>query len=244
MSVLANDIISKLKKEILTLNGFKSAFKTSVSSNQDFFQQHFPSGIFPAGAVHEFLCSSTEIQGGTNGFIFSLISSVLQHPGIIMYISHRNNIFPSAVNFLNITPQHIIFIHPENDKELLWITEESMKCNSVKAVIAETSQLNFTHTRRFQLAVENSNVTGFIIHHTKNKPGNNTCVSRWQVSSVPSQTSNLLPGVGFPRWKVELQKIRNGKPGEWIIEWNGEKLISILQPIKSISEETWKRKTG
>jgi protein ImuA len=28
-----------------------------------------------------------------------------------------------------------------------------------------------------------------------------------------------MPGVGFPRWGVELQKVRNGKPGKWIIEW-------------------------
>ena len=28
-----------------------------------------------------------------------------------------------------------------------------------------------------------------------------------------------MPGVGMPRWKVELLKVRNGVPGEWIVEW-------------------------
>jgi protein ImuA len=37
-----------------------------------------------------------------------------------------------------------------------------------------------------------------------------------------------MPGVGFPRWEVELLKVRNGEPGKWIIEWspNGIKYIS------------------
>jgi protein ImuA len=28
-----------------------------------------------------------------------------------------------------------------------------------------------------------------------------------------------MPGVGFPRWNVELLKVRNGKPGSWQIEF-------------------------
>ncbi len=28
-----------------------------------------------------------------------------------------------------------------------------------------------------------------------------------------------MPGVGAPRWKVELLKVRNGLPGAWIVEW-------------------------
>jgi protein ImuA len=29
-----------------------------------------------------------------------------------------------------------------------------------------------------------------------------------------------MPGVGFPKWNVELLKMRNGKPGSWEVEWN------------------------
>jgi protein ImuA len=28
-----------------------------------------------------------------------------------------------------------------------------------------------------------------------------------------------MPGVGFPRWTVELLKVRNGNPGTWQMEW-------------------------
>jgi len=48
-----------------------------------------------------------------------------------------------------------------------------------------------------------------------------TC--RWQIQPLQSETSDGLPGIGFPRWQVELLKVRNGKPGSWQLEWvNGK----------------------
>ncbi|HEY4206229.1 MAG TPA: hypothetical protein VGM31_05445, partial [Puia sp.] len=32
-------------------------------------------------------------------------------------------------------------------------------------------------------------------------------------------SSPLMPGVGFPRWNIELSRIRNGHPGSWVVEW-------------------------
>jgi protein ImuA len=40
-----------------------------------------------------------------------------------------------------------------------------------------------------------------------------------------------LPGIGFPRWQVELLKVRNGKPGSWQLEWVSRK----FQPVASRS---------
>jgi protein ImuA len=45
------------------------------------------------------------------------------------------------------------------------------------------------------------------------------CVTRWQITSLRSQLPDGMPGVGFPRWKVDLLKVRNGKPGSWDIEF-------------------------
>jgi protein ImuA len=67
------------------------------------------------------------------------------------------------------------------------------------------------------LAVEQSRVTGFIV---RRNPKNlvTACVSRWRITSLPTASTDL-PGVGFPRWNVELLKVRNGKPGAWQLEW-------------------------
>jgi protein ImuA len=45
-----------------------------------------------------------------------------------------------------------------------------------------------------------------------------------------------MPGVGFPRWNVQLLKVRNGKPGAWQIEWSadGFRHIPAFTPVVSI----------
>jgi protein ImuA len=50
-----------------------------------------------------------------------------------------------------------------------------------------------------------------------------------------------LPGVGFPKWNVELLKVRNGKPGSWQVEWAAGKFrlnnkvakIEFVQQLKT-----------
>jgi len=99
--------------------------------------------------------------------------------------------------------------------------EEALKCEGLGAVVGEMQEIGFTASRRLQLAVEQSRVTGFILRHQPRNLNSVACVARWRVSPLPSGLEEGMPGVGFPRWNVELLKIRNGKPGAWPIEWSG-----------------------
>ena len=103
--------------------------------------------------------------------------------------------------------------------------------------------LSFTVSRRFQLAVEQSQVTGFIHRSNPRILNTNASVSRWKINPLPTETYDALPGLGFPRWNVELLKIRNGKPGTWHMEWSDHRFNLINKPIPSIIPEP-KRKTG
>ena len=37
-----------------------------------------------------------------------------------------------------------------------------------------------------------------------------------------------MPGVGFPRWQVDLLKVRNGNPGSWTVEWSKRRFNTII----------------
>lgn len=235
-------IIAQLQREILSLGGIRHA-SNDVARDQglQFMQDHFPQRTFPLGAIHEFLSSSPEDISSTSGFIAGLISTVMPGNGVLAWISRRGSIFPPSLALYNLDPSKTIFIHPGNEKELLWVMEEVLKCDSVRAVVAELEDVIFTNSRRFQLAVEKSRVTGFIINKKAGKQNNNACFSRWRVNSLPSYLPSGLPGVGPPRWTVELQKIRNGKPGSWQVEWVDEKLMPVPE-LKLISQEEYVQK--
>jgi protein ImuA len=57
----------------------------------------------------------------------------------------------------------------------------------------------FTESRRLQLAIEQSKATGFVLRHQVRNPGTTACVSRWRITSLPSETLDDLPGIGLTR---------------------------------------------
>jgi len=109
--------------------------------------------------------------------------------------------------------------------------EEVLKCNGCTAVVGEIQRLDLTASRRLQLAVEQSGVTGFILRSDLFSLNTIACVARWKVSPLRSSLPDGIPGVGYPRWNVELLKVRNGKPGAWEVEWANDHFRTMEAPF-------------
>jgi len=225
------NIIGQLKEHILFLQGFKTHTDQSLKISLGVIDASFPNEIFPLAGIHEFLTDSTENVPATNGFISHIISGLMKSKGLCIWIGASQKVFPIGLKSFGIEPDNIVFIHVQNQKERLWVMEEALKCEGLCAVVGELKDLGFTESRRFQLAVEQSKVTGFIIRNHSTNPTINACVSRWKISSLPSDTENNLPGVGFPRWNIALLKIRNGRPGIWQMEYSYGKLHPISTSV-------------
>jgi protein ImuA len=244
MGELARDIINRLQRDILPLEGYRNLSQsTNISVGLRSIESSFPNSIFPTGCIHEFLASSTEDLAASSGFIIGLLSRLIQHNGICIWISSSGNIFPLALKRFGIEPHQIIFINLKNEKDVMWTIEETLKCERLSAVIGEIKEINFTESRRIQLATEKSRVTGFIIRHQPQIINTTACIARWRITSLRSELSHGLPGVGFPRWRVELLKVRNGTTGNWKIEWSSDQFQNIEENIFSIPLEQ-RRKTG
>src|SRR5690606_28812776 len=204
-------IIRKLQENIVQWQGFNPPTAGNDSKiGLGPIEAAFPNGIFPRGAIHEFLSPELEHIAACGGFISSLLQKLMQHEGICIYISTTRTLFPPALKTFGVEPDRIIFIDVKQEKDILWATEEALKCAGLAAVIAEIPTITFTQSRRLQLAVEQSKVTGFIIRPNPHNLKTTACVARWRITPLPSETKEGLPGVGFPRWNVELLKVRHG----------------------------------
>jgi len=215
-------VITGLKEEILKLQGFKSAVDgPAVDFGLGDMLSAFPGGRFPVGAVHEFIGTSLEDAAATGGFISALLSVLMRNKGICLYISAQRKLFPPSLARFGLSPDRVVFIDLSAEKDVLWASEEALKCDSLSAVVMELDQLSFAQSRRLQLVVEKSKVSCFVIRRNAEKLSSTTAVARWQVTAVESETGGGMPGLGFPRWKVELLKVKNGLPGSWTLEYAG-----------------------
>ncbi len=237
------DVIAQLRKDILPLEGLKS-LSSDNHINIGFrpIELAFPNAIFPVGCTHEFL-TTPQNMASTNGFVAVLLGTLMQSGGAAIWISTSRTVFPGALKNFGIDPAKIIFVDLKKEKDVFYTIEEALKCKQLATVIGEISQATFKESRRLQLAAEQSRVTGFLLRREQQFLNISACVSRWRITSLSSEFNDGMPGVGFPRWKVELLKIRNGKPGNWQMEWSYGCLKEIRKNIFSI-QLSQKQKAG
>lgn len=241
---LKQEVIRKLRKEILLLQGFKPESAGSAQfRGLGPVEAAFPNAVFPTGAIHEFLSTEPEHAAACGGFIGGLLK-VLMLRGPCLWVSRSRKLFPASLKTFGIEPERVIFIDLEGEKDVLWVMEEALKCQGLAAVIGEVREMSFMESRRLQLAVERSKVTGFVLRTDANKINTTACVARWQIVPIASEPEEGMPGLGSPRWDVTLLRVKNGNPGSWKIEWSAGGFRLIDDSIKTSALPEQRRKVG
>lgn len=223
------EIMRELRERIMVLEGFKG---NNMEVDRPEFglgamEPAFPRGVFPTGAVHEFVSPTAASACAANGFISGLLSPLIRKGMYCLWISTCRSLFPPGLNLFGISPDQIVFVDVKSDRDALWVMEQGLKCEALAAVVAELGEVSFAESQRLQLAVEKSRVTGFL-HRKRPRRGNSlACVSRWKIRPVSSELPDDLPGIGHPTWVVQLEKMRNGKPSIWHYGWRRGKFVHM-----------------
>src|SRR5438045_3077052 len=103
MQVRKQQIIDKLRQELLTWEGFKPP----QPGESDHFglgtmEAAFPNGVFPTGVIHEFISLCPEDTAASGGFIAGLANRLLQNGGACIWISYTRRIYPPALKLFGV----------------------------------------------------------------------------------------------------------------------------------------------
>jgi protein ImuA len=246
MPVSKDDTISRLRQDILLMEGYRPPASTAIQIELGPIGSAFPHGVFPVGALHEFLTDGPVNGAASGGFISGLLAALMASGSVAVWISSQGSsrkVFPPALKFFGVDPGRIIFFDLKTEREALWAMEEALSCEGLAAVVGEIREVNFTASRRLQLAVEQSRVTGFIIRDSPRTHHAIACAARWRLTSLASEPEPGMPGLGFPRWHIELERVRNGHPGSWQVEWLAGRFHTVIQEVP-VSAAEQPRKTG
>ena len=228
MSTVHPDIIQQLRQEILLREGLRPPSAAAVDMGLGAVAAAFPQGAFPTGAMHELLSDGPEGAAAGSAWVAALIGRLMTREGVCIWIGSHRTVYPPALKAYGVEPDRVVFVDVRKEKEGLWAVEEALKCEGLAAVVGEIREVSFLASRRFQLAVEQSRVTGFLL---RDRPRNRqpiATVARWQITPLPGgRAAPAMPGVGFGRWSVELLRMRGGQPGRWELEWREGKFHSI-----------------
>jgi protein ImuA len=240
MTTAQQEIISRLRNDIAAWEGFRP-LQTGETSNFGLgpIESAFPNGIFPTGVLHEFISTRPEFTAAIGAFIAGILRILLEKGGVCVWVSYTRRIYPPSLKRFGVDPDRIIFIDVTREKDVLWATEEALKCSGIAAVICETRLLSFMESRRLQLAVELSEVTGFLLRKDMKQLTPTACAARWTVKPIRSKLRPGMPGVGHPRWQIELLKVKNGQPGSWTLEWKNNAFLYVPAQKEEVKQRRY-----
>jgi protein ImuA len=242
-----NELIDRLRKEIHRLQGSE---RLSTTQRVDFglapLNNSFPNATFPLGVVHEFISSNPETAAATTSFVAGLTGCLMDKAGVCVWVSTQRLVNPPALKQFGIEPDRVVFVDVGKERDVLWAVEEALKCESLASVVGEVCNLDFTASRRLQLAVENSRTTGFVLRDRPRDLNPNACAARWKITPLAGKVPIAgMPGLGFPRWAVELLRVKNGNPGKWELEWEAGRFQPSLNSSETlILQKQSHRKAG
>ena len=135
----------------------------------------------------------------------------------------RLDLFAPALAQAGLSSDRVIYLEGGDEKTILACFEEGLRHGGLGAVAAEVARLPMTASRQLQLAAEVSRTIDIALRRWRRQTeasdfGQPTAATtRWRVSALPS-TPLPVPGVGRPRWLVELIRCRAGESADFELE--------------------------
>jgi protein ImuA len=197
-----------------------------------------PGGGLARGALHEILGAGGDEEDGAlpAAFAAHILERLTRPPtspslsplkggeargevGVVLWCLPRPDLYGPGLATHGLDPGRVVMVRASRDAEILWAMEEGLRASGIAAVVGEVGSLPMVASRRLQLAAEHSGITAFLLRRwreggqaTRERALPNAAVTRWRIAALPSRPSRGEPGVGRPRWRVELLRCRGGEP--------------------------------
>ncbi len=214
--------IAELRARIERIEGRGGRARSVLPFGLREIDRRLPGGGLTIGSLHE-------VAGGANGAVDGAAAALFaagiaaRTRGQVLWCVTRVDLFAPALAQAGLAPDRLIHLEADDDTTLLACFEEGLRHGGLGAVVAEVARLPMTASRRLQLAAEKGGSIGIAIRRWRRQAeaadfGQPTAsATRWRVSVLPSGPLPV-PGVGRPRWLLELIRARAGESADFKVE--------------------------
>lgn len=212
---------SVLKAKIAALEGLTRPVKGRLSLGAAQVDDCLGGGLTLA-SWHELTGQAMDEETGSAAAAFGLdVISLLQGARAVIWVQTAGDLYPPALAMRAAALKDLICIDAKDQACALAVIEEGLSTTGL-AVVGEIQALSLTAGRRLQLAAEKGGGLGLMLRRRlgarRPSPGSAVAASRWRIAGLPSLPPDGTPGLGPPRWRVELEHCRGGRQGAWILE--------------------------
>lgn len=183
-----------------------------------------PKGGLALEAVHEIMPAAPGDSASAFGFIVALLARMPQS-GPILFIASRRALVDygrphgHGLNALGLDPARMILVEAGDERQALWAIEEALRSGVPAAVAGAVGRgIDLKASQGLQLAARSPGVP-LLLLRPAGAEGSSAAVTRWCIGSAEAARDRFGLVTRW-RWRVRLARCRNGRLGEWLVEWD------------------------
>jgi protein ImuA len=181
--------------------------------------RHLPQGGLRHGALHEIIPETDADGPAAFGFVAALLSHLPPGPILLLLpprLFHR--VHGHGLRALGLEPARLILVAVKEEKHALWATEEALRSTATVAVIAAIEKLDFKTSQRLHLVAGETGQLLLLLRPARTA-GASVALTRWRIGAAPA-ARDRFGLIARPRWRTRLERCRNGRPGQWLVEFD------------------------
>jgi protein ImuA len=222
LSVLRNRaaVAEELRRLLPKMEGFRTA--NTIPFGLSAIDRYLPQGGLACGALHEVVPDAGATPAAF-GFIVALLARLPRtHPLLLAIPAYglRDYGRPHGrgLNALGFDSSRLILVETAHRKDTLWAMEEALRSRAPAAVAGVIDKLDLKTSQRLQLAATDAGLPLFLLRPAEILESS-AAATRWRVGAVPA-ARDRFGLITRARWQLTLERCRNGRAGEWMVEYD------------------------
>ena len=119
---------------------------------------------------------------------------------------------------LGLDPARLILVETAHRRDTLWAMEEALRSRAPQAVAGMVDKLDLKLSQRLQLAAVDAGLPLLLLRPASTLESS-AAATRWRIGTAKA-ARDRFGLIARPRWHLTLERCRNGRPGEWIVEYD------------------------
>jgi protein ImuA len=215
-------VLHELRCLLPKMEGFAAETRV-LSFGHSALDSHLPQGGLAFGALHEIAPETDGDTPAAFGFIAALLGR-MPRDGPLLFVRSARGIAQygrphgHGLNGLGLDPARVILVDTADEKQTLWAIEEALRSAAPAAVAGTIENLDLRTSQRLHLIAGDSGLPLLLLRPERTREAS-AAATRWRVGAVAAGRDRFGL-IARWRWHVRLERCRNGRPGEWLVEFD------------------------
>jgi protein ImuA len=215
--------MAELRRLVRGKEDWTGAHGATLPFDLSAIDSHLPDGGLACGGLHEIVPETEAATVAAVGFLAAILTRLPQSRSFIFIApSHGarryGRLSGHGLKALGLDPARLVLVETAHRKETLWALAEALHSGAPGAVAGMIDRLDLKTSQKLQLAAHDCGLPLLLLRPEPTLEAS-AAATRWRIGIAKAGRDRF--GLFLhPRWHLHLERCRNGRPGQWVVEYD------------------------